>query len=250
MINFISKIQEVYSQIDWSATGSMLAGIGTCIAAVFAILIAHKQNKLTQQIAEKQLKQSELELKIALYDKRYEIYTNFSQYLSYAGLAKRMQKTLTPELNLMFIESIYSRNDENREVLSKKIGSLAKELSDQNKPAMLWMKKNAGLDMPTVQDYEQKAEEMKIIYKERENIDYEFSEQQIRKAKMSKFCYPEEISNYVIKYFSLLFSFDAYKNKKLDYDSLVKCYEEICKNKIIQKMEVLLKLSYDDVSKK
>lgn len=132
MLNFLSKVLDFYSQIDWSATGSMLGGIGTCIAAIFAILIAHRQNKVTQQIAEKQLKQSEHELKIALYDKRYEIYTNFSQYLYYAGLAKRMQKEPSVEQNLLFIESIYSKNDEDRIILTKKIGSLVKELNDSN----------------------------------------------------------------------------------------------------------------------
>lgn len=162
-------------------------GIGTCIAAVFAVLIAYRQNKLTQQIAEKQLKQSELELKIALYDKRHEIYTNFSQYLYYAGFTKRMQKEPSAEQNLLFIESIYSKNDETRRILTKKISSLAKDLKDSNKSAMHWMKKTAGLNTKEAQEYEQKTEEMKIIFNELENIDYEFSEQQIKKLKCRNF---------------------------------------------------------------
>lgn len=68
-----------YSKIDWSATGSMIGGIGTwaaCIAAaIVAIIVARKQSR-----------QTELQIKIALYDKRYDIYQIFRNLYAIGGI--------------------------------------------------------------------------------------------------------------------------------------------------------------------
>lgn len=251
--------QEWWCQIDWSATGSMLAGIGTCVAAGFAVFIAIKQNNLTReiavkqndltkQIAEKQIKQTELAQKIALYDKRYEIYLLFTQYLSYGGMLAHTIKDLDTKNNLMLIESIYYTNSSDRELLTNKLANLAGNIKDPQKVAMKWMQEAAGLHSAIADEYIKDSNDFNKIYKNLENLDYEFSEKQIQKAKMSEFCFPEEISKYVIQYISLLFSWTAYEKKCLDAASITECYKKICEAKIVNKMKVFLKISYDEVS--
>lgn len=101
------KIIEWYYQIDWSATGSMIGGIGTCIAIGFAVWIAHKQNQLSKTIAEKQIKQTELDQKIALYDKRYEVFQLFNKYFYIGNIFYNQKKELTSQMNKMIVEQIY-----------------------------------------------------------------------------------------------------------------------------------------------
>lgn len=240
--------QEWWSQIDWSATGSMLAGIGTCVAAVFAILIAMKQNKLTKEISEKQIKQTELDQKIALYDKRYEIYSLFKQYLLYGGILAHTIKDLDTKNNLMFIESIYYTNTADRELLMNKLANLSGNINNPKNATMKWIQEAAGLHSSVADKYIKDTNDLNITYKKLVNLDYEFSEKQIQKAKMSEFCFPNEISKYVIQYISLLFSWNAYEEKCLDIDSITKCYKKICEEKIVSKMKVFLKLSYDEIS--
>lgn len=240
--------QEWWSQIDWSATGSMLAGIGTCVAAVFAILIAMKQNKLTKEISEKQIKQTELDQKIALYDKRYEIYSLFKQYLFYGGILAHIKKDLDTKNNLLLIESIYYTNTADRELLTNKLANLTGNMDNPQKATMKWIQEAAGLHSSVTDEYTKNSNDSNIIYKKLVNLDYEFSEKQIQKAKMSEFCFPNEISKYIIQYISLLFSWNAYEKKCLDIESITKCYNKICEEKIVSKMKEFLKLSYDEVS--
>lgn len=244
----MGAFQEWWYQIDWSATGSMLAGIGTLIAAGFAFFIAMKQNELTKQIAEKQIKQTELAQKISLYDKRYEVYTLFSQYLLYAGMLSHIIKDLDVKNNLMFIESIYFTNTADRELLTNKLANLAGNIKAPQNAAMMWMQETVGLHSSVADEYLKDSNDLNKIYKKLVNLDYEFSEKQIQKAKMSEFCFPKEISKLVIQYISLLFSWSAYEKKCLDIDSIKECYKKICEEKIVSKMKVFLTISYDEIN--
>ena len=244
----MNTFQEWWYQIDWSATGSMLAGIGTCVAAGFAILIAKKQNDLTKQISEKQIRQTELDQKIALYDKRYVIYSLFTQYLSYGGMLAHTEKDLDTKKNLMFIESIYYTNTSDREFLTNKLANLAGNIKGPQKTAMKWIQEAAGLHSSIADEYIKDSNDFNKIYKKLENLDYEFSEKQIQKAKMSEFCFPKEISELVIQYISLLFSWSAYEKKCLDIVSIKECYRKICEEKIVCKMKTFLTISYDEVT--
>src|SRR5574344_1342199 len=75
-----------YSDIDWNATGAMISAFAACMTTIMAIVIAYFQDKITKQIAEKEFEQTIRQQKIALYDKRYEIYRCFIKYYSYNTL--------------------------------------------------------------------------------------------------------------------------------------------------------------------
>lgn len=247
MNSFFQSITNWWSQIDWSATGSMICGIGTCVAIFFAYKIAKKQNELTKQIAEKELKQTELNQKIALYDKRYEIYSLFTQYLFYGKSLSITIKELDDKTNLQILESIYFTNSADRELLTNKLSHIVLQWDSPEKAAYNWMAEQLGIKNSLSKNKEMDSNDVQRLYNKLRNLDYEFSDQQIRKAKMSEFCYPEDISKYVIRYISLLFSWNAYEKKKLDTQAIKECYNEITQNNIISKMKELLKISSDEI---
>ena len=238
---------EWYYQIDWSATGSMIGGIGTCIAIGFACWIAHKQNEITKQIAEKQIQQTELDQKISLYDKRYEVYQLFSNYIYIGNIFINQKKPLTPELNKMIVEQIYYNNEIDRETITKKIVNLEKTVNDPNKQVVANISKMIGMTSIIADEYNNKKSDFDETYKKLLNIDYTFAENQIRKIKMAEFCYPENISKPIIQYISLIFSPEAYEKHELNRDKILKIFKEIKKNKIYEEMKSLLKLSYEDI---
>ena len=72
--------------------GTWLGAIGTCIGAIAAInaiksadKIASKQNELSEKIANRQSEQEDQEIRISLFDKRYEIYQCFMKYWDIAN---------------------------------------------------------------------------------------------------------------------------------------------------------------------
>lgn len=246
------------SQIDWSATGSMLGAIGTCIAAVIALWIAIKQNKITKQIAdeqnriekeiaEKQLRQAELDQKIALYDKRFECYLLFNKFLYIGSWFSKLQKPLTEDLERQFINQIYYGNDSERDALAKQVGNIAKDLLSPTTSAIAQIQNFAGLKTPIGDKYiadEKLLEQMHLRLK---NLDFDYAESQISKIKMSEFCFPTEISEIMIQYISLIFSYDAYENKKLDNDKIIEVYKEICNKQIVPRIKSYLNLASDEV---
>ena len=142
--SFTSFILDWWSQRDWSATGSMLGGIGTCIAAIFACIIAKRQNDLTKQISEKQFEQTKLDQKIALYDKRYEVYELFSKYIYIGNIFLHKRKDIPDEINKMIVEQIYFSNEEDRENLTNEFVNLAKILNDPQKQVVVQMTEIQG----------------------------------------------------------------------------------------------------------
>lgn len=242
------KLLEWFNQIDWSATGSMIGGIGTCIAIGFAVWIAHKQNVLSKAIAEKQIKQTELDQKIALYDKRYEVYSLFNQYLFFGKMLSITIKDIDNETNSKIIEQIYYTNTADRELLTNKLTDLIKTVNNPNEAALNWMRNNLGISSNNSKQVERNPMDIQRTYNKLKNLDYEFSERQIQKAKMSEFCFPKEISKYVIEYISLLFNWSAYEKRQLDIKALLNCYNKITEEKIISKMKEYLTLSYEKIS--
>ena len=249
-----------WNQIDWSATGSMLSGIGTCIAAGLALFIAikqgkltkdiaYKQNELTKQIADKQIKQTELDQKIALYDKRYEIFQLFSQYIYVGNILSERKKELTPQMDATFIEQIYYDNKADRKSITEKLTELSKTVDDPQLQALVEMQKMTGIYSIKIENYNKSRIQLDKLYNQLRNLDYNFAEQQIRKIKMAEFCFPENIAKPIVTYISLIFSNEAYEKKKFDNDKIIKVFTEIKENKIFDKMKNLLKLSYDDVSR-
>lgn len=130
------SLNEWYSQINWSATGSMLGAIGTCIAAFFAIVIAKRQNDLTKKIADKQFEQAKLEMKITLYEKRFVCYQLLKKYLYIGNIFKHKQKEIPADIQQQIIESVYYSNEADRESLANEIRSLYGYLSDSQNSAM------------------------------------------------------------------------------------------------------------------
>ncbi len=245
--------QEWWYQIDWAATGSMLAGIGTCIAAGFAVFIAIKQNNLTKeiamkqneltvQIADKQLKQTELELKIALYDKRYTCYQLLSKYLYIGSIFKHQLKEIPNEIQKQIIETAYYKNEVDRESVAKELQSLHSYLANSQNSAIAWMQSATGLNSSIAENYERNKTRIMEVDRKLVNIDYEYSEKQIAIIRTAKFCFPMKISEPIIKYISLIFSWDAYEKKCLNRDEILKQYNEICEKKIVSQMESLMKL--------
>lgn len=226
-------LTEWWSNIDWAATGSMISGLGACGAIVFAIFIAHKQNELTRQIAEKQLKQADFELKMALYDKRYICYQLITKYLYIGGLYKHQLKEFSQEIQRQLIESVYYNNEVDREVLVKKLQSTTVNFF------------KLTINDQCEKDKEKNAEVARKLL----NIDYEYSEKQKSIIRTAKFCFPIEIADPINEYISLIFSWDAYEQKCLNQDKILKLYEYICTNKIVPQMEALLKISYEEMSK-
>lgn len=258
MSTIITKITDWWSQIDWSATGSMIGAIGTCIAAGIAVKIAIKQNEITKQIAdeqnriekeiaEKQLKQAELEIKISLYEKRYICFQLLQKYLYIGGILKHKQKKIPPEIQQQIIESVYYTNEADRESLTNEIRSLYGYLSDSQNTAMAWMKEAAGVSSSIATEYEENKKKIAIVDKKLLNLDFEYSERQINTIKTARFCFPNEIAEPIIKYISLIFSWDAYEKKCLNEEAIINSYEDICSKMIIPKIEDLLKLSYNEL---
>lgn len=243
------SLNEWYSQIDWSATGSMLGAIGTCVAAFFAIVIAKRQNDLTKKIADKQFEQAKLEMKITLYEKRFVCYQLLKKYLYIGNIFKHKQKEIPADIQQQIIESVYYSNEADRESLANEIRSLYGYLSDSQNSAMAWMKQAAGVDSKISRDYEKNKKRIAETNRKLLNLDYEYSERQISIIKTAKFCFPYEIANPAIKYISLVFSWDAYEKKCLNEKEIIVAYDDICSKKIIASMENLLTLSYEELEK-
>lgn len=247
MTDLFIGISDWWSQIDWSATGSMISAIGTCVAAFFAYLIAKRQNKLTGQIADKQFKQAELGQKIALYDKRYEVYSLFSKYIYIGNIFIHQKKELTPELNKMLLEQVYFDNESDREALTNKFVNLGKIVTDPQKQALAQMLLFQGTYSKNTAEYNKSKIEIGEIHKKIENMDYTFAEKQILKIRMAEFCYPIEIAIPIIKYISLIFSPEAYQKHELNRDKILSVFNEIKEKCITSKMKDLLKLSYENI---
>ena len=244
---FTSFILDWCSQRDWSATGSMLGGIGTCVAVFFAWRIAKRQNELTKQISEKQFEQTKLGQKIALYDKRYEVYELFSKYIYIGNIFLNKRKDIPDEINKMIVEQIYFSNEEDREYLTNEFVNLAKILNDPQKQAVVQMTEIQGTYSKIVSEYNKSKSKIEHIHKKIENMDYTFAENQIAKIRMSEFCYPKEIAQLVIKYISLVFSQEAYQKHKLNEKEILSVFTEIQEKSIVSKMKSLLTLSYEEV---
>lgn len=249
MYFLLFSLNEWYSQIDWSATGSMLGAIGTCTAAFFAIVIAKRQNDLTKKIADKQFEQAKLEMKITLYEKRFVCYQLLKKYLYIGNIFKHKQKEIPSDIQQQIIESVYYSNEADRESLANEIRSLYGYLSDSQNFAKAWMKQASGVDLKNSRDYEKNKKRITEVDRKLLNLDYEYSERQIGIIKTAKFCFPDEIANPTIKYISLIFNWDAYEKKCLNEKEIIVAYDGICSKKIIASMENLLTLSYEELEK-
>lgn len=230
-----------FANIDWSATGSMLSAIGTLITCFFAIIIAFRQNKLTKQIASKKLKQTEQELRIALYDKRYEIYIVFSYYMELGPLLTDEQisspfdGSSIPKICIL-PNSIINRIDNTSR--QKDLFQI-RELEIEKKK--LLQSKNSSNQLIEIQNRIKEIE--RRIYFE----DLSLCSKAIQTIELAKFCFNEKIAEVMIDYVKHILSFESSKNIDRCYKSLIDnvlpFYEKA--KKIEQEVENELKLAYD-----
>src|SRR5574344_728266 len=123
-----------YSSIDWSAVGSMLGAIAASITCFFAIIIADRQNKLTKEISNKQTQQTELQIRIELFDKRYKVYQCLLKYYNFGKLLSYEQTNLNGLTQIdVIVNSIfpktYIENNASSSIPLQKVNELLQKTS-------------------------------------------------------------------------------------------------------------------------
>ncbi len=91
-----------YSNIDWSATGSMIGGICGLAAIIVSIIIARRQGKTNKLLAEKTNTFSNNQIKISLFERRFQIYEDFRNVFDFFDnwiINKNTDKEINEELS-------------------------------------------------------------------------------------------------------------------------------------------------------
>ena len=90
------------SEIDWSATGSMIGGICGFAAIIASIIIACRQSKTNELLAEKTNTFSKNQIKISLFERRFQIYEDFRNVFDFFDnwiITKNADKEVNKELS-------------------------------------------------------------------------------------------------------------------------------------------------------
>lgn len=73
-----------YSEIDWSATGSMLCGIMGIIAVIVSVVVAVKQCKINTRLGNQQKVLTNNQIKVQIFERRFKVYETFCDFYDFS----------------------------------------------------------------------------------------------------------------------------------------------------------------------
>ena len=168
-----------YNREWWSAFGSVLCGVGTFFTGIIAFSISKNQSEQTDQ-----------QLKISLYEKRFKLYLLFKQYYN---------------LKSFSINNVYSINTELLKNLNANISSLERAKSNKisihhhrfTDVEVVNIETNIRTNKEEIQKEYLKHKEL------RRNI--------LNEIELFRFCFTDNIADPIINFFKVLFDENDYK---------------------------------------
>ncbi|MBR6199213.1 MAG: hypothetical protein IKQ61_02985 [Spirochaetales bacterium] len=216
--------------INWD----MWSAIGTCGAVIAAVIIANKQNNLSEKIADKQAGQEDLQIRISLFDKRYEIYQCFMKYWNIAN------KYFATEWNDQMNDSLIK---------------LYNELFDNNSSDVRAEMKSEYIDLKEKNAIKPSTQELAYIQQQIYKEDNIVANKDSDTVSRIAFCFDnipctDDIKDLLSKITRIIIDVD--KNgttQKEIYKDIQSTIQIIQNNKVQEKLEEQLQISYDDLRK-